>query len=244
MIRCWSANWWHTKPSSCPSGLMRYGAPSGQHDDTVMALAMAWSAVSGQHRLVYPIPDTQIVVKEFAIPDHWPRAYGFDIRWNTVAAIWGAQDPQSDVLYLYSEYCGEADPAIHAAAIRSRADWIPGLIDPAANGRNQADGQKLIQTYRKHGLKLLAIEIPLESGILDVAQRMSSGRLKVFPSLSKYLEERRLYARDEKDQIVTGPRQSPGRLALSGERHLSYADEAGCEHSDRYVPTGEKSWMV
>ena len=29
------------------SGMMRYGAPSGQHDDTVMALALAWSAVSG-----------------------------------------------------------------------------------------------------------------------------------------------------------------------------------------------------
>ena len=31
-----------------PSGLLRYGAPSGGHDDTVMALAMAWSVVSGQ----------------------------------------------------------------------------------------------------------------------------------------------------------------------------------------------------
>jgi hypothetical protein len=28
-----------------PSGLLRYGAPSGQHDDTVMALAMAWHGV-------------------------------------------------------------------------------------------------------------------------------------------------------------------------------------------------------
>jgi hypothetical protein len=77
------------------------------------------------------------------------------------------------VIYLYSEYRGEADPAIHAAAIRSHSDWIPGLIDPAANGRNQADGEKVIQAYRKHGLKLVAIESPLESGILDVAQRMS-----------------------------------------------------------------------
>ena len=25
-----------------PSGLMRYGAPQGMHDDTVMALALAW----------------------------------------------------------------------------------------------------------------------------------------------------------------------------------------------------------
>jgi len=75
-----------------PSGILRYCAPAGQHDDTVMALAMAWSAVSGQHRLIYPVPDTQIVVPEFPIPEHWPRAYGLDIRWNTVAAIWGARD--------------------------------------------------------------------------------------------------------------------------------------------------------
>jgi len=36
---------------------------------------------------------------------------------------------------------------------------------------------------------------------------MHSGRLKVFASLSKYLEERRLYQRDERDQI--------GRIAIT-----------------------------
>ena len=92
------------------SGLLRYGAPGGQHDDTVMALAIAWSAVSMQHRLIYPIPDSDIVVKEFSIPDHWPRGYGLDIRWNTVAVIWGARDPQTDVLYLFSEYHGGSGP--------------------------------------------------------------------------------------------------------------------------------------
>ena len=185
-----------------PSGLLRYGAPSGQHDDTVMALAMAWTAVSGQHRLIYPMPDTDLVVKEFSIPDNWPRGYGLEVRWNAAAALWGALDPESDVLYLYSEYFGETDPAVHVAAIRSRADWIQGLIDPAANGRNQADGQGLIQTYRNLGLDLAAIDNPIESGILNVWQRMHSGRLKVFASLSKYLDERRLYRRDERDQIV------------------------------------------
>jgi len=40
-----------------PSGLLRYGAPDGGHDDTVMSLALAWSAVSGQRRLIYPFPD-------------------------------------------------------------------------------------------------------------------------------------------------------------------------------------------
>jgi hypothetical protein len=185
-----------------PSGLVRYGAPSGGHDDTVISLALAWTGVSGQHRLIYSLPEKDIVVKEFPIPDHWPRAYGLDIRPHAAAAIWGARDPESDVLYLYSEYCSDADPAMHVAAIRARAEWIPGLIDPAANGRDQADGRRLIQLYRKLGLQLETIDNSLESGILEVSQRMSSGRLKVFSSLSKYLEERRLYRRDERDQVV------------------------------------------
>ena len=29
-----------------PSGMTRYGAPAGLHDDTVMSLALAWSAVA------------------------------------------------------------------------------------------------------------------------------------------------------------------------------------------------------
>ncbi len=56
-----------------------------------------------RYLLDYPIPDAEIIVPEFPIPEHWPRAYGLDTRWNTVAAIWGARDPQSDVLYLDSE---------------------------------------------------------------------------------------------------------------------------------------------
>jgi hypothetical protein len=129
--------------------------------------------------------ETDLIVPEFAIPDHWPRSYGLDIRGNTVAAIWGTRDPKSDVVYLYSEYLAESDPAIHAAAIRSRADWIPGLIDPQADGRSQADGNRLIRGYRDLGLRLTGIGNPVESGILEVWQRLHSGRLKVFASLSK-----------------------------------------------------------
>ena len=116
-----------------PSGQLRYGAPSGQHDDTVMALAMAWTAVSVQDRLIYPIRDSEIVVEDFTIPDHFPRAYGLELRWKTTAAIWGARDPQSDILYLYKEYLADADPTIHAGAIRSQPDWILGLIDQTSN---------------------------------------------------------------------------------------------------------------
>ena len=42
-----------------PSGVMRYGAPSGLHDDTVMALAIAWGALTGPREQVnYINPNT------------------------------------------------------------------------------------------------------------------------------------------------------------------------------------------
>jgi hypothetical protein len=75
-------------------------------------------------------------------------------------------------------------------------------MDATANGRVQVDGFRLIQVYRDLGLHLESRDNPVESGILKVWQRMYSGRLKVFASLAKYLEERRLYRRDERDQIV------------------------------------------
>jgi hypothetical protein len=228
-----------------PSGLTRYGAPSGQHDDTVMALAMAWSAVSGQHLLVYSISDTGLVVPEFSIPDHWPRAYGLEIRWNTAGVIWGALDPQSDVLYLYSEYFAEADPALHAAAIRSRGDWIPGLIDATANGRQQTDGHRLMQSYRNLGLQLVWTGNPIESGILNVSQRMQSGRLKVFASLTKYLEQRRLYRRDERGQIVKEQDnlQDATRCLVSGISHLSTKPKPPAVRPTR-TRSGPHDWMA
>jgi hypothetical protein len=185
-----------------PSGLTRYSAPSGQHDDTVMALAMAWTAVCGQHRLIFPLADTAMALREFPISDRWPQAYGLDICANTAVAIWGAQDPETGVVYLYSEYLGDADPGAQAAAIRARGEWIPGLFNPAANGRDPVDGRRLMQIYRNHGLRLQAVDSPLESGILEVGERMRSGQLQVLPSLVRFLEGVRLYRRDERGQVV------------------------------------------
>lgn len=42
-----------------PSGLTRYGAPSGMHDDTVMALAIAWHGAATQFDSAYEVVDAQ-----------------------------------------------------------------------------------------------------------------------------------------------------------------------------------------
>jgi len=124
---------------------MRYGAPGGQHDDTVMALAMAWSAVSGQHRLVYPIADSEIVVKEFTIPEHWRRAFGLDIRWNTVAAIWGVL---SGVFLILNRMC--CTFTVNIAGRRTRLS-TPLRFGPAGIGSRGSSIRRHMDGTRRMG---------------------------------------------------------------------------------------------
>lgn len=152
---------------------------------------------------IYPVPESDFVVDDFPIPDHWPRAYGMDVGWNRTAVPWGALNRETDTLYLISEhYRGQAEPSIHAEAVKARGAWIPGVMDPAARGRSQVDGRQLLQDYIDLGLDIDVAFNGVESGIYEVWQRLSTGRLKVFKSMSNWLFEFRLYRRDEKGHIV------------------------------------------
>jgi phage terminase large subunit-like protein len=152
---------------------------------------------------IFPVPESDFAVQDFAIPDHWPRCYGLDIGWNRTAAVFAAIDRDNDIVYLISEhYRGQAEPSIHAEAIKARGAWIPGVIDPASRGRTQRDGQQIIQDYIDLGLDLDVAFNGVESGLYEVWQRLSTGRLKVFKSLSNWFYEFRLYRRDESGRIV------------------------------------------
>ena len=152
---------------------------------------------------IYKISDEDILVKPFDIPDHWPRAFGLDVGWNRTAAIWGAQDRESGILYLYSEhYRAHDEPHVHVEAIKQRGAWIPGVVDPAARGRSQRDGTQLLELYRKAGLDLEPAVNAVEAGIFACEQLMYGGRLKVFTSLSNWYSEFRMYRRDQEGRIV------------------------------------------
>ncbi len=152
---------------------------------------------------IYPVPESDIVVDPFTLPLYWPRSYGMDVGWNRTAAVWQAHDPETDTAYLYSEhYRGQAEPSIHAEAIRSRGKWMQGVIDPASRGRGQKDGAQLFQNYIDLGLSLTMAENGVEAGLFDVWQRLSTGRLKVFKTLQNWLAEYRLYRRDDKGAVV------------------------------------------
>jgi phage terminase large subunit-like protein len=153
--------------------------------------------------LIYPVSPDDYVCDPFPIPDTWKKVYGLDVGWNKTAAMWGAIDPNTDTVYVYSEYYrGQEEPDIHAAAIKGRGPWIPGLIDPASRGRSQYDGRKLIDGYRKEGLDLYFAKNAREAGILKVWQALTQGKLKIFNSLHHVFVEMRLYRRDEDGLVI------------------------------------------
>ncbi len=152
---------------------------------------------------IYPVPESDIFVKPFSIPLYWPRAFAMDVGWNRTAAVWGVYDEDSDIIYLYSEYYrGQAEPSIHADAIKARGTWIRGAIDPASHSRGQQDGKDLFSLYQEHGLEIENARNGVDAGILEVWQRLSTGRLKILDHLNNWRQEFRVYRRDINGKVV------------------------------------------
>ena len=174
---------------------------------------------------IYPVPESEITVDPFDIPPHWPRAFGMDAGGGVrpTAAVWGAEDPESHVIYLYSSHrASSAEPVIHATAIKSRGIWIPGRGDVSALIMTPHDAEQLLSVYRKLGLTLDLADKAVETGLYEVWTLLSTGQVKVFKPLTAWFEEYRLYRRDEKGHIV--------------KHHDHLMD------SSRYLLHGERGW--
>lgn len=155
---------------------------------------------------IYQVPESDLLIEPFEIPHHWWWAYGFDVGWNNTAMVKLRLDPDNDVAYIVGEYKdGGKQPAMHVASIKALIGWddCPGACDPAANASNQRDGKSLLQEYRGLGLNLRNANNTVWAGITDVTHRMQTGRLKVFRTLTNWLNEFRLY-RTEKRRTATG----------------------------------------
>ena len=160
-----------------------------------------WPA-TGRGR-IFPLDIEEIQVRPFKLPDIWPRVYGLDVGWRRTAALWCAWDRDADIVYAYSEYyVGGKPPALHARAIQARGDWIPGVIDPASQNRTQRDGENLIDGFRDAGLDVMPADNALESSLLMLNDRMTTGRFRCFSTLMHFAFEFNLYHRDEKGRVV------------------------------------------
>ena len=159
---------------------------------------------------IFPIPEESIVCEPVAIPRHWARINGIDFGWDhPFAAASLAWDRDTDTIYVTQTYRQrEATPVIHAAAIRPWGEWIPCAWPHDGLQHDKGSGEDLARQYRAQHLNMLPERATfedggngVEAGVLDMLDRMQTGRWKVFRHLEDWLSEFRLYHRKD-GQIV------------------------------------------
>ena len=178
---------------------------------------------------VFPIEEEAIRVAPLEIPAHWVQINGLDFGWDhPFAATNCAWDKDADCFYVCKEYAArEQTPLIHAGAIKPWGDWIPCAWPHDGLQHDKGSGEELAQQYRNHDLKLCQERATfpdgsngVEAGIMDMLERMQTGRWKVFSTCTGWFGEYRLYHREDGLIVkLKDDRISSSRYALMMKRH-------------------------
>lgn len=161
--------------------------------------------------LIYDVNEAEITVPPFEIPSHWKRVCAVDIGIShDTAAVWSAYDAAADTVYIYDCYHAQAGvPSLHATAINSRGTWIPVILPHDADNTERGSGRSVASYYREASVNVMPETFynPIdwdgnknnfvEPGIMNILQRMKTGRLKVFSTCGRFFEEMRRYHRKD-----------------------------------------------
>jgi phage terminase large subunit-like protein len=163
---------------------------------------------------VFPIDEQGLKELSIAIPNHWPRLVGMDFGWDhPTAIVWGAWDRDTDTVHIYDcSRAKETTPIVHAATIKAKGAWIPVAWPHDGLQHDKGSGEALADQYRNLGVNMLKDKAThpaspgeeegtggngVEAGLMDMLQRMQTGRLKVAEHLNDWFEEFRLYHRKD-----------------------------------------------
>lgn len=155
---------------------------------------------------IFPVAEEDITVPAFEIPPHWVQIGGLDFGWDhPTAGIKLAWDRDADCVYVTNAYKrSEATPVIHAAALKPWGDWLPWSWPHDGLQHDKGSGEQLAKQYRDQGLGMLQERATfpdgtngVEAGLMDMLDRMQTGRFKVFSHLPEWFEEFRLYHRKD-----------------------------------------------
>jgi phage terminase large subunit-like protein len=165
---------------------------------------------------IYTVDEDLVSVQPFDLPRHWPRFFAMDFGYKAPTAVgWFAWDRESDTLYMYREhYKAGLMPWEHAHFIKNPHPWIPGVADPAGDIGRQSDGLKLLQQYADLGMKLYKANNAVNAGIIEVQNRLQTGRLRVFETCLNWFTEYRTY-RWDKDGRKPHPKQADHMMDLT-----------------------------
>ena len=153
---------------------------------------------------VFPVTEDSLLCDPFPIPNHWYQIAGIDFGFDhPTGAAKIAWDKDTDCIYLTA--CARerhATPVMFAAQVRGWGKWIPWSWPHDGLQHDKGSGLQLAAQYRDNGLPLLATNatheaggIGVEAGLIEMLERMQTGRFKVFKTCTEWREEFRMYYR-------------------------------------------------
>jgi phage terminase large subunit-like protein len=169
---------------------------------------------------IFLTPEENISIAAFPLPKHWVYLWGLDFGIShPFAAVLIGWDRDADCIYVVRTvrmkalYGQTITPLQHSEAIKAAYFGHGGEIPhawPQDGTKREIDskGKSVADIYKKHGLRMLEEHatwpdggLSTEAAILELDERMTTGRFKVFSHLMEWFEEYRSYHRDE-GQIV------------------------------------------
>lgn len=153
--------------------------------------------------MVFPIAEEALKCEAFEVPAHYKRLAGIDFGiTHPTCVVWTAYNPDNDTIYVYDVYKVEGEvPAVHASAIKARGKHIPVIYPHDGDSTEKGSGRTLAEMYLEAGVMMIGkFTNPdgtnyVEPGLMEILERMRTGRFKVFEHLKPWFEEFRRYHR-------------------------------------------------
>ena len=143
--------------------------------------------------LIYACFDSFMLVDPFPIPPEWERIVGVDFGSANTATLWLAQDPDSEIWYLYDESLeGGKTSREHAEIANAKAASIE---DVSAVGGGPSEVQSRLDWADSGFLVDAPFLSKIEDGIDRGTELIKSGRFRVFRSCAGFRAEIGAYRR-------------------------------------------------
>lgn len=177
-------------------------------------------------------PYAEEILKEPYIPErirHWYYLWSIDFGGaaHPFAAVLNAYDKDADCVHVVAAVRLKGRPIDHVAAMKPLAPNVP-VAWPQDGTARESDGATLADKYKQHGLKMLDFHatwpdggLSTNAGIIDMQERMTTGRYKICESLHDWWDEFRQY--HTKDQKIVKVRDDLMSASRVGVMMLRYA---------------------
>ena len=161
--------------------------------------------------LIFDFADDEIKCAPFECPAHWWVINGMDFGWDHPQAhvqLWIDRD--TDTVYLAHAWKkSRVTPATAWGSVKAWAAGVPTAWPADGLQSEKSSGEQQKTAYAGAGWTMThehatwqAGGVGVEAGLVELYERMTTGKFKVFSHLSDFFEEKLNYHRDEDGRIV------------------------------------------